>query len=233
MSIRSGTAMHGSRRPLRDWLFVMCGCCRHKAWSVRKMASELGVRYHTAFDLAHKVRSSLDQLPKGRLEGDGLYVGLGLFHPYKIAKGDPRRFVNVLVAIAAKATETGDAAADFRMVPLGSAPQEAAFEKAIREAHLVDGAAPVIELRAPYLNVINLPVRPITGPYGSLLSWTQSRFGGVSRRYLTNYVSQFAYVLTRQESLGDALLDHFVRRTFTRGHREERAMALPPLCAAA
>lgn len=77
-SVTSGTAMHGTKLPLRTWaaaIFIFT--TSSKGVSARKITRWIGVSYQTAWFLLHRIRSMMLSGPplSGVVEIDETYVG--------------------------------------------------------------------------------------------------------------------------------------------------------------
>ena len=78
-SVRSGTALHNTRLPLRTWLIAMyLIAASSKGIGAMKLAEWLGVSHKTAWHLGHRIRAMMASEPtllQGVVELDETYVG--------------------------------------------------------------------------------------------------------------------------------------------------------------
>ena len=58
-TVRTGTSMHATKRPLQDWIYtIYTVVTARKGVNAMQFPKELGVQYHTAWHLAHRVREA-------------------------------------------------------------------------------------------------------------------------------------------------------------------------------
>ncbi len=69
-SVTAGTIFHRTRTPLRKWFLAAWWMARDKRGvSALLLSRELGLRYETAWLMAHKLRHALTERPEFSLEG--------------------------------------------------------------------------------------------------------------------------------------------------------------------
>lgn len=92
-SATTGTIFHGSKVPLRTWLFVFFEMCSNKnGIAAREIARKYGVAPKTAWFMTQRIREAMANDSSGKLSGnivaDETYIG---GKPENWHKNDPRR----------------------------------------------------------------------------------------------------------------------------------------------
>lgn len=95
-SATTGTVFHGSKVPLRTWLFVFFEmCCNKNGIAAREIARKYGVAPKTAWFMTQRIREAMANDSTGKLSGnivaDETYIG---GKPENWHKDDPRRAKN-------------------------------------------------------------------------------------------------------------------------------------------
>jgi hypothetical protein len=222
-SVRCGSVLHRSRVSFRDWLYVTWRCITPAATSARSIARELNWRYDKAWVLAHKVRASLAERGAWRIF-DTAELAVCQVPAPKHANGDPpdRPPVAVAIAVAEEPTESTKDRVRFAVGPVTQP-----------DAELLMNAR--FDLVEPGTEA-NVHPRRVEGPtnqvgwmindvFARLKRWLAARFRGVSRKYLPNYLAQFAYVENRWHDL-DNVFASAIRRLATERWRSRADLAL-------
>jgi hypothetical protein len=216
-SVRSGSALHRTRKPLRDWLYALWASATAQGISARRFTADVGyARYRTGWGMLQKVRATMEERDDQGLDGR-VCIEVGWFFIGRMAKGDPPSLPPVFVA---RATEISGRFLHGSMrldrLPVGPRdwPRPDAFHALLmetRERRAEPGAK---------VEVMSLEQRwiPERSPWGtdvqwtSLLAWVHARFGGVSRRYLQHYLAQFVWVENRRKATAGARFFELMRR---------------------
>jgi transposase-like protein len=95
-SATTGTVFHGSKVPLRTWLFVFFEmCCNKNGIAAREIARKYGVAPKTAWFMTQRIREAMANsgggLMSGNIVADETYIG---GKPENWHKNDPRRAKN-------------------------------------------------------------------------------------------------------------------------------------------
>src|SRR5690606_32786 len=98
-SVRSDTVLHGTRKPLRDWLLAIWRNSFPAGVSARSLAIELDYRYETMWVMLHKIRAALSEHGVWQLQGPATIAIAEISAP-KRANGDPPGRPPVRVAVA-------------------------------------------------------------------------------------------------------------------------------------
>jgi hypothetical protein len=188
-----------------------------------------GRRYATLFAMFHKVRAALAERAGYELSGDDIYVAFGWFKPGKMALGDPRARRNVLVAVSGKTWAGVPYSKELRCSSLGDlfVPEQVLGD--VLEAHVDPKTSPHLPDRPAMWGVINSDVDAVKRPFVHFLRWVRSRFTGVSRRYLGNYLAQFVYEANRIAQGPRRMLDWVARRAMQEQFRPAKLADLEPL----
>ncbi len=208
-SVRSNTVLHGTRKPLRDWLYATWRCSTGTGGSARGLARELAYRYETAWVMLHKIRCALAERGGWQLQAPASLGTAALAAP-KRSKGEPRGRPPVLVAIAAEdlPAPTGDV---VRFETASTVSQtDGQLLATARYRHVEPRAEPRVEqtrLDAPFSRA----PRSLAMAHRHVRNWLRLRFRGVSRRYMANYLAQFAYLENRWHG-ADRLFEWVARR---------------------
>lgn len=220
-SIRSGCAMRNSKKPIRDWLFAMWRCAYQGGDSIRSIARELRMRYATVFRMVHKIRVTLAARGAWLLTR-AVSMAVAEVPAPKPAKGDPPDRPPVVVPVAAAADRTAKDLVRFGIARLDQ-PDAEALEDLRYHDIAPDAELTVIPGRVRYPT--NRLTLELDTTLKHLLRWLWSRFTGVSRKYMANYLAHNAYVEERRHDPG--LFGRIVRRVATEPWRRELALATP------
>ena len=78
-TVTTKTCMHATKRPLRDWIYVIYSVMTgRKGVSAMQLSKELGVQYRTALHMLHRIREACgrgDFVLKDVVEVDETYIG--------------------------------------------------------------------------------------------------------------------------------------------------------------
>ena len=233
-SVRSGTVLHRTRKPLRDWLYAIWQMSLPSGISARKLQRDLHYgRYETAWVMLHKLRASLEERNDRKLERGVVRVGIAWLDIERHARGDRLDRWPAHLAIAAEEIR-GPAPGSIRMDRLPEmvvwkvpgTPASDDWLSTICERRILS-PGPTILLDARLPSPISMPGRPLSLEYhwGQLASWIRRRLGGVSRKYLPNYLAQFVYEQNRCTPTA-RLFERMIRRTVQEPFTPRSAMAL-------
>jgi hypothetical protein len=192
-SITSGTPLHGTRKPIRDWVYALWRCSLRTPITARRLKRELGyASYETAWAMLHKIRATLGR-PQPPLEGSRIWMGFRLFSVRRWATGDPRRLQPMLTMIASDRDPREIGRGNHVVLPV---LDPALTTVAVRERALPRAACAADAVCSewdPYAKdpTSNRHCSDAVGLVASALSTFLRRFGGVSRRYFRNYLAQF------------------------------------------
>ena len=114
-SVLTGTIFHGSKVPLKTWIFVFFEMCANKnGIAAREIARKYGVAPKTAWFMTQRIREAMVNDSSGKLSGnivmDETYIG---GKPENWHANDPRRAkngnsTNKMAAIALVSGDTGE-----------------------------------------------------------------------------------------------------------------------------
>lgn len=199
-SVRSGTVLHRTRVPLREWLYIAWACSTAAGPSARALATRLGRRYETVWVLLHKLRASLAERGTWQLCGH-VFVGTGAFRITKRANGDPDLTTPAVAAFAVSEGPDEPEQDSLRIITSADpARADAALIRAA-QATLVEWTAEV-HVEPGRMAVGRRDLGDLARAHQAVARWLRTRFRGVSRRYLANYVAQFVYLWNRWPSGG-------------------------------
>jgi hypothetical protein len=215
-SLRSGTALHGTRKPLRDWVYAIWRTAGRAAFSARRFVADVGYsRYQTGWEMLHKLRATLDERYDRLLEGR-VALELGGFRIERAARGDPP-LAPVFVGRAAElADPIGYDQIRFEVLPVGP------HDRASR-AELAEALTSACERRVSPGGRVEYDVdRPwwlerskwafLEQPWHDFQRWVSCSFGGVSRRFLPHYLAQWVWKHNRRATDPDARFAAAMRR---------------------
>lgn len=173
-SVTAGTLLHGSRLPLKKLLLALLLFCRERGISSNELRHRLGVRYGTAWKLAHRFREALRHQPPLKANATGAAAIITLPEP-----GDERKCIPRRVRL------------------FGAMDDEGRLRVAIadREQEL-----PLQELLATVGPVVRRAIR-VTRPLWSFRRMVKRVHSCVSRRWLRFYVGGWASFLRRGDRL--------------------------------
>jgi hypothetical protein len=203
-SVRSGTALHRTRKPLRDWLYALWTSARHQGISARQFNVDVGyARYRTGWGMLQKVRAAMEERDDTALDGD-VCIELGWFSIGRLAKGDPPSRPPAFVARVTEVLRqfvTGK----IRLDALPAGPRDRLSPEAFRamlmetrERRTEPGARVEVDPELPHAIRERSPWGTETH-WGQFVGWVIARFDGISRRYLQHYLAQFVWVRNRRD----------------------------------
>lgn len=201
-SLRSGTPLHGTRKPLRDWLYALWRCLGHRCVNAVRLQRELGYSsYEAAWSMLHKLRAALVHSGDPGLRGPDVVVDYHRVAAPLPARGAPGRREGVLVALAADAWRLQDPVGETRVVvaPAHAVRPDAVHDAAVEQLTEPGTPAVVPPPRADgsgdrAARFVADQQRSAIGLRASALrGWLVSRFQGVSARYLVNYVHHWQW----------------------------------------
>jgi transposase-like protein len=242
-SITAGTVMHKTRTPLRIWFAAAYLMSRDKRGvSSMFLARELGLRYETAWLMAHKLRHGLTERHEWPLEdyveidetfvggrGDPSSKGRSLKNPNKsmVVMAVEKKWFGKNKGIRHKGFIAGSARAS--VLPSGDGDQLTNFVKgAVKKGTrlLTDGFEgyteelsedyrhyPIIQGKGKNA-VEHLPI--IHTLFSNLKAWLIGTHHGVSKKHLPRYLREWNYRFNRRWGVGQ-LEDFLLRRAATRG----------------
>jgi hypothetical protein len=214
-SLRSGTPLHGTRKPIRDWIYAMWRCNLMSPIPARRLQAERGYgSYETAWSMLHKVRAALSewQVP---LDNERVWLGFRWFAVARRARGESK-LVPVLAAIAS----------DRSPIPQGRpfGIVRPVADPGLRAADVADEAAAAVALDRETVyrewseagtGGESRHCRDAIDGVAEAFEAFLSAFGGISRRYFANYLAQFlvatgvAYPRIRFEPFASRVLDQW------------------------
>ena len=130
-SVLTGTIFHGSKIPLRTWLFVYFEMCSNKnGIAAREIARKYGVAPKTAWFMTQRIRETMANDSSGKLSGnvvmDEAYIG---GKPENWHANDPRRAkkgnsTTKMAAVALISEETGEIRTKVVTIVTGTVVQD-------------------------------------------------------------------------------------------------------------
>ena len=222
-SIRSGTVLHRSKVSLRHWLFAAWRCSTLAGASTRSIALELGLRYETTWLMVHKIRAALAERGAWQLE-DVFALDTARIPVPKAANGDPPDRPPVLVAFVVDPSPQPADAIRFEVAsaPAPLEPSDETLRALARDRHLHPGAQPCAWADGPATRHF------VAAAHRRVVVWLTQRFGGVSRRYLNNYLALFGYTENRAHRAPE-LFERILRRLTHEPWRPRSDLALAAL----
>ncbi len=240
-SVTAGTIFHRARTPLRKWFLAAWWMARDKrgvsAWLLSR---ELGLRYETAWLMAHKLRHALTERPEFPLEGlaevDESYYGgrgklesrgRGLANPNKspLVMAVEKRPVGPGKGIKASGFVAGQAR--LAILPAANAHELGGFVRAqVRPgSHLVSDAFkgyaglhgddhhdPVVQGQGSNAEHL-MPIVHVL--FSNVKAWLNGTYHGVSAKHLPRYVREWNYRFNRRKRFAN-LANFVLRRAMTR-----------------
>jgi ribosomal protein L37AE/L43A len=241
-SVTAGTVMHKTRTPLRVWFMAAYLMGRDKRGvSAMFLARELGLRYETAWLLAHKLRHGLTERQewplKDYVEIDETFIGgrddpdskgRSLKNPNKsmVVVAVEKRWFKAKKGIRQQGFIAGGAR--VRVVPDGGGKQLVDFVKGAVEKGawvLTDGWEGYRDLKDDFTHFASvqgagknaaedLPI--IHTLFSNMKAWLVGTHHGVSAKHLPRYLREWNYRFNRRWGAG-RLEDFLIRRAATRG----------------
>ena len=240
-SVTAGTLLHRTRTPLRKWFLAAWLMGRDKRGvSALFLARELGLRYETAWLMAHKLRHGLTERPERALEGlvevDESYYG-GRGRPESRGRGlaNPNKSLLVMavekvpVAPGKGVKGSGFAAGRARLaiLPRANAEHLGGFVGAAVKPGsclLTDDFNGYAGLGGTYHHQpavqgagknaeTQMPIIHVL--FSNVKTWLNGTYHGVSAKHLPRYVREWAYRFNRRHRIDD-LADFVLRRAMAR-----------------
>jgi len=240
-SVTAGTIFHRTRTPLRKWFLAAWLMGRDKRGvSALFLARELGLRYETAWLMAHKLRHGLAERPAFPLDGlvevDESYYG-GRGKPESRGRGlaNPNKSLLVM-AVEKLPVEPGKGikgsgfiAGQARLAILSraNAEQLGGFVRAAVKPGsrlLTDdfkGYAglggtyrhqPAVQGKGKNAETL-MPIIHVL--FSNVKTWLNGTYHGVSAKHLPRYVREWTYRFNRRQRIDD-LADFVLRRAMAR-----------------
>lgn len=242
-SVTAGTVFHRTRTPLRKWFAAAWWMAQDKRGvSALFLARELGLRYDTAWLMAHKLRHALSERPEFALDGlleidESYYGGRGTSQSRGRSLADPNKSLIALAVEKVPATPRQGRGIKSSRFVAGNA--RIAILPAATAAHLggfVRGAAkpgcriitdafksydgladgfrhyPIVQDGGKNADAV-LPIVHIL--FSNLKTWINGTFHGVSKKHLPRYAREWNYRFNRRRRIAD-LAGFLLRRAATR-----------------
>ncbi|MDQ3675521.1 MAG: IS1595 family transposase [Actinomycetota bacterium] len=233
-SVLTGTIFHGTKIPVRTWIFVVFEMCASKnGVAAREIQRKYGLTGKSAWHMLHRVRFAMERDPmagllSGRVVADETWVGgkmrnrHGGTNPRKTSLDPKQRFADKTAVVSLVSRETGEVRS--RVVPEVSGDNL----RAVLDEH-VDQPATHLHTDA------GTHYRKIVGNFAehSFVSHVQGEYvrGDVSTNQAENYFSQLKRSIdgthhrVSREHL-DRYLAEFDYRYSTRGLSDSERMAM-------
>ena len=203
-SLRSGTALQGTNKPLRDWVYALWRSARDHSISAAQLHRELGYgSYVTAWSMLHKVRAALSDSGAVLLAGPDVILGYARLKAPVAARDCPPAPHGVVVAVAVETWRPGVLDPQTRVavatpdVRWPDSVHSVAVEKlAELSASVTEPAECRLDMEHSVLtgySTIREARWMLTSRCQGLAFWLRARFRGVSARYLPNYASQWLW----------------------------------------
>lgn len=231
-SVRAGTPLHGSRKPLRDWLYLIWRAAQERWCNASMLQRELGYAcYETAWRMLHKVRVALVHSHEPRLAGNYVVMGWARLGAPLPAGGRPGTRAPVQVAVAIADWRLSAKDPETRVVCAGTdVPWSPALEAAAAEAVTLAGtrvAWPPELGHGPHRGMrkrwnVHLQRCAVARGAEALTAWLAANYRRVSGRYLPNYVDHWRACEARPP------LGELVRGIVREPRVPPRELAAPP-----
>jgi transposase-like protein len=237
-SVTAGTIFHRTRTPLRKWFLAAWWMARDKRGvSALLLSRELGLRYETAWLMAHKLRHALTERPEFSLEGlvevdESYYGGRGKPESRGRSLADPNKSLLVVAVEKVRATqrqgrgikESGFVAGSARLaiLPAATGDELGAFVGAAVKAGarvITDGYKGYNDLAEDFRHYALVQKTPKNAEtilpvihvlFSNIKAWLNGTFHGVSAKHLPRYATEWTYRFNRRGRI--AALDDFVLR---------------------
>lgn len=240
-SVTAGTIFHRTRTALRKWFLAAWWMARDKRGvSALFLSRELGLRYETAWLMAHKLRHALSEHQTAPLEGlveidESYYGGRGKTE----SRGRGRRHANkslLVLAVEKRPVEAGKGIkasgftagrARLAVLPAASRRELGGFVRAqVKPGSqlLTDGFQgyggladdyrhqPVIQGKGRNAERLSPVVHVL---FSNLKTWLNGTHHGVGAKHLPRYAREWTYRFNRRNGIAN-LVDHVLRRAMTR-----------------
>jgi transposase-like protein len=242
-SVTAGTVFHRTRTPLRKWFAAAWWMAQDKRGvSALFLARELGLRYDTAWLMAHKLRHALSERPEFALDGlleidESYYGGRGKPASRGRSLADPNKSLIALAVEKVPATpRQGKGIKSSRFVagnariailPAATAAHLGGFVRGAAKpgARIItdalksyDGLAdgfrhyPIVQGGGKNADTV-LPIVHVL--FSNLKTWINGTFHGVSKKHLPRYAREWNYRFNRRRRIAD-LASFVLRRAATR-----------------
>ena len=240
-SVTAGTIFHRTRTPLRKWFLAAWWMARDKRGvSALLLSRELGLRYETAWLMAHKLRHALTERSEFPLEGlievdESYYGGRGKPESKGRSLANPNKSLLVMavekrpVAPGKGVKASGFVAGHARLaiLPAASAHELGGFVRASvrpRSRLVTDDFAGYAGLYGAYRHhpVVQgegknaetfMPIIHIL--FSNVKTWLNGTYHGVSAKHLPRYARKWNYRFNRRARIGDPA-DLVLRRAMAR-----------------
>ena len=241
-SVTAGTVLHRTRTPLRNWFAAAWWMAQDKRGvSALFLARELGLRYETAWLLAHKLRHGLSERTGSGLEGfveidESYYGARGKPESRGRSLANPNKSLIALAVEKVPATRrqgegiknSGFVAGSARIdvLPAASAEQLGGFVRnSVKPgARLITDAFKSYDGLAGdfrHYSIVQdggknadkvLPIVHVL--FSNLKTWLNGTFHGVSAKHLPRYAREWNYRFNRRGRIAD-LATFLLRRAAT------------------
>ncbi len=216
VSATSGTVMHRSRTPLRDWFYAASLVTTHTpGFSALQLQRQLDLsRYETAWVMLQKLRRAMVRPERDRIDGsceiDETYVG---GHEEGRKGGRQKSEVKSIVVGAAEIRGKSTGRIRLAVVSDFSAESLAGFvERAVEPGNTVltdgwQGYFPLPDMgydhraksQGPRKNASQHLPR-IHRVFGNLKTWIDGTHHGVSQKHLPHYLDEFVFRFNRRKT---------------------------------
>ena len=240
-SVTAGTIFHRTRTPLRKWFLAAWWMARDKRGvSAQSLSRDLGLRYETAWLMAHKLRHALTEGAEFPLDGlveidESYYGGRGKSESRGRGRSNPNKSLLVMavekrpVGAGKGIKKSGFAAGRARLVvlPAASMKELGGFVRnAVRPgSHLLtDGFAGYLGLDDDYHHHAVVQgkgenaelLSPIVHVlFSNVKTWLNGTYHGVGAKHLPRYVREWNYRFNRRKRIPD-MIDFVLDRAMTR-----------------
>jgi transposase-like protein len=202
--LTAGTALHGSHTPLKDWFSAAYLITTvTPGISAVQLQRQLGVTYETAFNMLHKLRSSMfnpERMKiKGEIEVDETYVG-GPTTGGKRGRGTEKAIV--IIAIENRKGRAGRVRLRHIENVTGSSLTGFIKDVAEKGSTIITDEFPGY-LTVPkygYNHVIEEDLRLTHLVASNLKTWIKGTFHGVSEKHLQAYLNEYTFRFNRRKT---------------------------------
>ena len=239
-SVTAGTVFHRTRTSLRKWFLAAWWMARDKRGvSALFLSRELGLRYETAWLMAHKLRHALTAAATAPLRGlvevdESYYGGRGKSESRGRGHSNPNKSLLIMavekrpVAAGKGIKASGFAAGGARLAVLASAKGNE-LEPFVRATVspgselLTDGFPGYLGLAGDYRHKPVVQGRPKNAEqlspiihvlFSNIKTWLNGTYHGVSAKHLPRYVEEWNYRFNRRAritELADFVLNRAIK----------------------